>query len=159
MEMYAPQTRRRLAGRQPLCGIGVTSLIERTSRPAEASERMAVSRPDPGPVTRTSTVRMPASRAPVAARAAACPAANGVPLREPRNPSEPELDHEITRPSGPAMVTRVLLNEAWMWTTPSGTFFFSRFLNVFFFAVGLVAAVLAPAALVCAFAMVVCVPD
>ncbi len=30
------------------------------------------------------------------------------------------------------MVTMVLLNEAWMLTSPDGTFFFSRFLKVFF---------------------------
>ena len=45
------QTRRRLGGRQPLWGIGVVSRIERTSRPAMASARMAPSRPEPGPFT------------------------------------------------------------------------------------------------------------
>src|SRR5271163_4049653 len=52
-------TLRRFGGRQPLCGIGVTSRIERTSIPDEASARTADSRPDPGPLTRTSTVRTP----------------------------------------------------------------------------------------------------
>src|SRR5580658_7407193 len=52
-------TRRRFGGRQPLCGIGVVSLIDRTSIPAEASARTADSRPEPGPLTRTSTVRTP----------------------------------------------------------------------------------------------------
>ena len=42
------QTRLRFGGRQPLCGIGVTSRIERTSSPAAASARTADSRPEPG---------------------------------------------------------------------------------------------------------------
>jgi hypothetical protein len=52
-------TLRRFGGLQPLCGIGVVSLMDRTSIPAEASARTADSRPDPGPLTRTSTVRTP----------------------------------------------------------------------------------------------------
>src|SRR6185436_12859776 len=57
------QTRRRLDGRTPLCGVGVTSLIAPTSRPVAVSERIAVSRPEPGPLTKTSTLRMPCSMA------------------------------------------------------------------------------------------------
>ena len=49
------QTRRFFGGRQPLCGIGVLSLMVRTSRPAVASARTADSRPAPGPLTFTST--------------------------------------------------------------------------------------------------------
>ena len=56
---YCSYTLRRFGGRHPLCGIGVVSLIDRTSIPAEASARTADSRPDPGPLTRTSTVRTP----------------------------------------------------------------------------------------------------
>src|SRR5262249_21689537 len=52
-------TRRRLVGRQPLCGIGVTSRIDFTSMPTVCSARIADSRPDPGPLTRTSTDRSP----------------------------------------------------------------------------------------------------
>src|SRR3989442_2567552 len=52
-------TRRRLGGRQPLCGIGVTSRIDFTSMPTVCSARIADSRPDPGPFTRTSTERNP----------------------------------------------------------------------------------------------------
>ena len=88
------QTLRFFGGRQPLCGIGVTSLMDRTSMPAVDSARTADSRPAPGPLTRTSTVRRPASLALLAAVSDACCAANGVPLRDPRNPSEPELDHD-----------------------------------------------------------------
>ena len=80
---------RRFGGRQPLCGIGVTSLIRLTSSPAACSERMAASRPDPGPFTQTSTSRMPCSMAARAARSAAMPAANGVPLRDPLKPVTP----------------------------------------------------------------------
>src|ERR1700745_1142579 len=52
-------TRRLFGGRHPLCGIGVKSLIERTSMPEAASARIADSRPEPGPLTRTSTERTP----------------------------------------------------------------------------------------------------
>ena len=54
-------TRRRLRGRHPLCGIGVTSRIEVMVKPAACSERSADSRPEPGPATSTSSVRMPCS--------------------------------------------------------------------------------------------------
>src|SRR5437588_135539 len=60
-------TRRRLGGRQPLCGIGVTSIIEVTARPAFCSERIAASRPEPGPLTKTSICLSPCS---IALRAA-----------------------------------------------------------------------------------------
>src|SRR6185295_12013001 len=97
-------------GRHPLCGIGVTSLIARTSSPAVDNALTADSRPAPGPATLTSTVRKPDSFALLAAVSAACCAANGVPLREPRNPSDPALDQETVLPSGSAIVMIVLLN-------------------------------------------------
>src|SRR5208283_3857042 len=56
---YCSYTLRLFGGRQPLCGIGVVSFMERTSIPAAASARTADSRPDPGPLTRTSTLRTP----------------------------------------------------------------------------------------------------
>ena len=46
-------------GLQPLCGMGVTSLIMFTSSPAACKERIAASRPAPGPLTYTSTCFMP----------------------------------------------------------------------------------------------------
>src|SRR5207249_8422813 len=52
-------TRLRLGGRHPLCGIGVTSRIDFTSRPTVCRARIADSRPEPGPFTRTSSERMP----------------------------------------------------------------------------------------------------
>src|SRR5262244_750764 len=68
----------------------------------------------------------------LAAFEAACCAANGVPLRDPRKPSEPELFHDRTFPFGSVMVTIVLLNDAWMCTMPNGTCLRSFFLKVFF---------------------------
>ena len=46
-------TLRALGGLQPLCGIGVMSLIDTTCMPLWAIPRMAVSRPGPGPLTKT----------------------------------------------------------------------------------------------------------
>src|SRR6476620_2232732 len=68
----------------------------------------------------------------LAAFIAACCAANGVPLRDPRKPSEPELFHEITLPAMSVMVTIVLLKDACTCTSPCGTCLRSFFLNVFF---------------------------
>src|SRR6202171_6090730 len=93
------QTLRFFGGRQPLCGIGVRSLMILTSSPAVDSARTADSRPAPGPLTSTFTVRKPDSLALLAAVSEACCAAKGVPLRDPRNPSDPELDHAITLPT------------------------------------------------------------
>src|SRR5664280_1013237 len=103
------QTLRRLDGRQPLCGCGVTSEIVPTSRPVAWSERIAVSRPEPGPLTNTSTFFMPCSWARRAAASAASCAANGVDLREPLNPTCPAEAHAITAPEGSVMDTMVLL--------------------------------------------------
>src|SRR5450759_1626545 len=68
----------------------------------------------------------------LAAFAAACCAANGVPLRDPRKPSEPELFHASTLPVMSEMVTMVLLKEACTCTSPCGTCLRSFFLNCFF---------------------------
>src|SRR5215475_15561738 len=65
----------------------------------------------------------------LAAFIAACCAANGVPLRDPRKPSEPELFHDNTLPPISVMVTIVLLKEAWTCTNPCGTCLRSFFLN------------------------------
>src|SRR5665213_1450674 len=119
-------TRRRFLGRQPLCGIGVTSLIPVTSIPAAAIERIAVSRPEPGPRTRTSTPRTPCSIAFCAHCSAAICAANGVDFREPLNPTFPAEDHARTLPSESVIETMVLLNELLMCATPVVTFLRSR---------------------------------
>src|SRR3970040_2077930 len=117
--------------------MGVTSRMVVTCSPAVARARMADSRPEPGPFTRTSTVRIPTSRARLAAAPAACPAAKGVPLREPLKPTAPQLDQATTLPFTSVTVTSVLLNDAWMCTMPAGTCFFSRFLRNSFLRAGL----------------------
>ena len=61
--------------------------------------------------TTAAQLRAAAGYAPAAFDAACC-AAKGVPLRDPRNPSEPALFHESVLPIWSVMVTMVLLNEA-----------------------------------------------
>src|SRR5579864_1655282 len=68
----------------------------------------------------------------LAAFEAACCAAKGVPLRDPRKPSDPELFHDRTLPFMSVMVTIVLLKEACTYAKPWGTCLRSFFLNVFF---------------------------
>src|SRR6185312_16082033 len=53
------QTRRLFRRRTPLWACGVTSRTPRISSPAAWSERIAVSRPEPGPLTNTSTFWRP----------------------------------------------------------------------------------------------------
>ena len=89
-----------------------------TSMPVFWSERMAVSRPEPGPFTSTSTLRTPCSMAARAAFSAASWAANGVDLREPLKPTLPADAQEMMLPSVSVMVTIVLLNELLMCATP-----------------------------------------
>src|SRR5689334_4453560 len=111
-------TRRFLGGRQPLWGSGVTSSMPVTLRPAFWSWRTACSRPAPGPFTLTSISIIPLLRASEAAFSAARPAANGVLLRAPLNPTVPADAHEIVSPFKSVIVTIVLLNVALMWATP-----------------------------------------
>src|SRR6266705_678562 len=115
---HGPQTRRRFGGRQPLCGTGVMSWIEPTSSPVACSDLMAVSRPEPGPLTKTSTLRMPCSIARRAAASAAIWAAYGVDLRDPLNPTWPADAHEMTFPVGSVIEMIVLLNVLLMWACP-----------------------------------------
>src|SRR3712207_763623 len=116
------QTLRRLRGRQPLCACGVTSLTPVTSRPAAWSERMAVSRPEPGPFTKTSTFWRPCSMPLRAAASAVTCAANGVLLREPLKPAPPADSQAMTLPSRSVRETMVLLNDVLMWAWPTGMF-------------------------------------
>src|SRR6202020_3398580 len=120
------QTRRRLRGRQPLWGMGVTSRIEVTLKPAAWIARNADSRPEPGPETSTSSVRMPCSEAFFTASSAAIWAANGVDLRDPLKPMVPADDQEIVLPCASVMVIIVLLNVEFTWATPDTMFFPSR---------------------------------
>src|SRR5207302_9755783 len=100
--------------------------------PALLIARMAASRPPPGPFTRTSHCCMPASIAFRAASYAACCAANGVPLREPRKPRAPEDDCAIRLPSRSVIEIIVLLNDAAIYTIATGIFFFSFLRKTFF---------------------------
>src|SRR3974377_300007 len=110
--------------------MGLTSRIRLTDRPADWIARRAASRPAPGPLTYTSTLRMPCSMAFLAASEAASWAAKGVPLRDPLKPWTPAADHDTTFPAGSVMVTRVLLKVALMWATPVGIFLRSFFFLV-----------------------------
>jgi hypothetical protein len=86
-------------------------MIPRISRPDACSERMAVSRPDPGPFTKTSTFLTPCSWARLLAASAASCAANGVDLREPLKPTLPADAHDRALPSRSVMHTMVLLKD------------------------------------------------
>src|SRR5580658_8555546 len=120
------QTRRRLGGRQPLCGIAVTSRIDVTANPTACSARNADSRPEPGPLTSISSVRMPCSMAFFPASSAATCAAYGVDLREPLKPWLPDDDHAIALPWASVIVIIVLLNVALTWAVPDVMFLRSR---------------------------------
>src|SRR5512141_1764314 len=115
--------RRRFGGRQPLCGIGVTSEMLVSLMPSALSARTADSRPGPGPLMRTSRFLTPHSTATRPARSAATCAANGVDLREPLKPAPPEVAHDSALPCRSVIVMIVLLNDAWMCAMPSATFF------------------------------------
>src|SRR4051812_3012419 len=128
------QTRRRLGGRHPLWGMGVTSRISVTLKPADCKARSALSRPAPGPFTNTATERIPCSCARRAASSAASCAANGVDLREPLNPRAPALDHATALPLMSVIVTTVLLKVDWMCAIPA-----EMFLRTFFFCLTLFA--------------------
>ena len=95
-----------------MCGIGVVSVIEITITPLACKERIAISRPEPGPLTKTSTCRRPCSCARRAAASDVTCAAKGVLFREPLKPLAPALDQAITLPAGSVSVTIVLLNVA-----------------------------------------------
>src|SRR5690606_14045630 len=94
----SPEMRRRLGGRQPLCGTGVTSEMLVILMPRAFRERIEDSRPGPGPFTSTSSVLMPYSIAWRPACSAATCAANGADLREPLNPAPPAVAHDRVLP-------------------------------------------------------------
>src|SRR5437773_604669 len=91
-------TRRRFGGRQPLWGIGVISRMLSTSIPTLWMERIPASRPEPGPLTNTSTFRRPRSYASFAAASALTWAANGVFFLDPLKPFRPAEDQLMTLP-------------------------------------------------------------
>src|SRR6185295_10811084 len=122
----ARYTLRLFGGRQPLCGIGVTSRIDVTVKPTACRARSALSRPEPGPDTFTSTVRMPCSIASRPASSAATCAAYGVDLREPLKPIVPADDQAMVLPCTSVIVIIVLLNVALTCATPEAIFLRSR---------------------------------
>src|SRR5690606_37110396 len=115
--------RRRLGGRQPLCGTGVMSEMLEILIPRAFRARTEDSRPGPGPLMRTSSVLMPYSWATRPADSAATWAANGVDLREPLKPAPPDVAHDRALPGRSVMVMMVLLKDAWTCAMPSETFF------------------------------------
>src|SRR5688572_7719374 len=121
-ESSCVQTRRFFGGRQPLCGIGVTSAMLVIFNPQAFSARTADSRPGPGPPTRTSTFFTPCSWAALPAFSAATCAANGVLLREPRKPQPPDVAHDSVLPWRSVIVMIVLLKDACTCAIASSTF-------------------------------------
>src|SRR6476646_10213292 len=122
------QTRRFFGGQQPLWGMGVTSRMDTTRSPTDASAWMADSRPLPGPWTRTCTRRSPRFIASRPQFSAATVAAKGVDFFEPLNPALPAEPHARVLPLRSVIVIRRLLNVAEMWAMPSdSTTFFPRF--------------------------------
>src|SRR5262249_38779131 len=86
--------------------------------PAACSAVMADSRPEPGPLTRTSISLRPNLVAFSAQVSAARWAANGVLLRLPLNPTVPAEAKQSVSPLVSVMVTIVLLKVALIWATP-----------------------------------------
>ncbi len=82
---------------------------------------MEDSRPEPGPLTRTSTRFIPWSIALRAQASAVCCAANGVDFRDPVNVM-PAFAQATVLPFKSVIVIIVLLKVAWIWAIPSGTF-------------------------------------
>src|SRR5581483_2829239 len=119
-------TRLRFFCRTPLCACGDTSFTPRISSPAAWSERIAVSRPEPGPLTNTSTFCSPCSIPLRAAASAVTCAAKGVDLREPLKPAEPADSHAMTFPSRSVSATIVLLKLVLICAWPMAMFFRTR---------------------------------
>jgi hypothetical protein len=123
------QTRRFFGGRQPLCGIGVTSVMLVTLKPA------LVQRAHGGLTAWAWSLDVDVEihhaeflrRAP--ARDAATCAANGVLLREPRKPEPPAVAHASALPWRSVIVMMVLLKDAWTWAIPSATCFLDLLLG------------------------------
>lgn len=85
--------------------------MEAMVSPAAWRERIAVSLPDPGPLTNTETCLTPHSIARRAAVSAATDAAKGVPFLVPLNPQEPAEVQAMVFPFSSVTLTMVLLKE------------------------------------------------
>src|SRR5260370_42150225 len=108
--MACYETGGRLGGRQSLCGGGVTSSMALIVSPADCRPVIALSRPDPGPFTRTSISLTPNFEAFSAHVSAARWAAKGVLLRLPLKPDVPAVAQHNTSPFRSVIVTVVVLN-------------------------------------------------
>lgn len=99
--------------------------------PAVCKAVMALSLPEPGPLTRTSNSLTPNLAAFSAACCAAHWPANGVLLRLPLKPQVPALAQQMVSPLRSVIVTMVLLNVAltcaMAWVTLRRVFFFFAF--------------------------------
>src|ERR1051325_1663219 len=91
-------------------------------RPAACNAVIADSRPEPGPLTRTSISFRPNLEARSAQVSAARWAANGVLLRLPLKPTVPADAKQSVSPLVSVIVTMVLLKVALMWAMPRLTF-------------------------------------
>ncbi len=100
-----------LARRQPLCGIGVTSRMDVTVKPAACSARRADSRPEPGPQTSTSTMRMPSRGLAGGILGGDLRGIRGG-LPRTLEAHQPDDDQEMVLPCASVMVIIVLLNDA-----------------------------------------------
>jgi hypothetical protein len=96
----------------------VTSEIAKIESPAPLIARSEESRPDPGPLTNTSTASIPFSSAFFAASSTASDAAYGVDFLAPLKPFEPDELQDTASPLSFVIVTRVLLNVAVIYTFP-----------------------------------------
>ena len=110
-------------------------MIRVISNPAVCSALIAASRPEPGPLTYTSTVFSPCSIAALAAVSAALWAAKGVFFLEPLKPSPPALAQERVLPLVSVSVTMVLLKLERICAWPCSIFFFSLLFLVHFGAI------------------------
>ena len=88
------------------------SSIARITIPADCKPVIALSRPEPGPLTRTSSSLTPNFDARSAHVSAARCAAKGVLLRLPLKPDVPAVAQHKTSPLTSVIVTIVLLNVA-----------------------------------------------
>src|SRR2546428_12838748 len=98
--------------------MGETSVIALTSRPVACRERIAASRPAPGPRTNTSIERMPCSSAFLAVASAVVWAANGVDFRLPLEHCAPAEPQAIAVPSMSLNEVLVVFEELLRWAWP-----------------------------------------
>lgn len=125
-------TRLFLRGLHPLWGTGVISRISVIWIPAPCNALIAVSRPEPGPLTNTAAFFIPKSSALFPAFSAATCAAKGVPFLAPLKPQAPAEDQDTVSPVRFVIVTIVLLKLDFIWATPAKALVFATFFVWFY---------------------------